>query len=252
MGEFQRATEIAGRIRAVAEDYDNDASLVYCHEILTRIYSVRRDTQAAIQEADRLIALSQRIGIRSVKKLHLARKLQPLLIEGDFEEAEKLVEEIQLLIEEDRVFIAVQVIPPLMSMVSYYTLRLSDERDPRKKKTHRKRMKPLLKKLVKKGKKIAIHHSEACRVAGTAFWILGRQRRALAFWQEGLREADQVGWRVEAGRLAMEIGRRLSEPGSHHKTLDGKSPEHYLLRAKETFTDLRLERDLAEVERIGL
>lgn len=241
-GEFQRATEIAEKLQAIAKDYDNDASLLIYHEILTGIYTARNDTSAAIQEADKLIGLTQSIGERSVMKTHLSKKLQLLLKKGDLEEAEILAEEIHLLLEEERVFITTQAIPAVMSIVSYYTLRLSNERDQRRRTPYRKTLKTLLKKLVRKSKKLAINHSEACRIAGTGFWVLGRQRKALELWQKGLREADQCGQRLFAGELALEIGRRLSEPGSRHKTLDSKSAEYYLLSAQETFADLGLER----------
>ena len=123
------------------------------------------------------------------------------------------MEEIGLLVKGDRVFVALEAIPPVIGAVSYYTLRLSDEPDSLKRKTYRKKIKPLLKKLVKKAKKLAIHHSDACRVAGTGYWFLGRQRRALALWQEGSRVAGRRGAACDGNRpTPFRSGKPLQDP----------------------------------------
>ena len=168
-------------------------------------------------------------------------KLQALLIENDLRTAGDLVEEIRPLAEEILTSFGPSGLYAAMSMVHYCAIRLSGEPDAEKKQIYRREMMPMLKKLVKKRRLMAMQRLEACRVIGKAFWVIGRQRKALAFWLEGLQEARRLGWRMEAGRLAMEIGRRLSEPVSRHKGLDGKSSQHYLQSAEGIFADLGLE-----------
>ena len=86
--------------------------------------------------------------------------------------------------------------------------------------------------------------------AGQAALDSAASSEALVYYQQAIElYRNKMGTAATPERLAMEIGRRLSQSGTRHKTLDGRSPSHYLLSAKETFTDLGLELDVAEVKR---
>ena len=51
-------------------------------------------------------------------------------------------------------------------------------------------------------------------------------------------------------RTYFEVGKRLREPQSKFKELNGESAEAYLEKARVLFEEMELEWDLAELERV--
>lgn len=89
---------------------------------------------------------------------------------------------------------------------------------------------------------------ESARLAGRVAWLRGRRRRAFAYWVEALREARRLGMRPELGRTHAEISRRLAESDSPGQQVDGLDLATHAARAREIFSALDLQRDLAELE----
>jgi len=56
---------------------------------------------------------------------------------------------------------------------------------------------------------------------------------------------------MDLARTYFEIGKRLTEPESKHKKLNGTDAKGYLEKARNLFKEMGLERDLKELERIA-
>ena len=97
----------------------------------------------------------------------------------------------------------------------------------------------------------AYHITEALKLMGTCCWITGRQGRALKWWRRSINEGERIDARLELSRCYFEVAKRLNEPESKFKQLDGISAEEYLNRAKEMFLEMDLQWDLDELERIA-
>ncbi|RKX74438.1 MAG: hypothetical protein DRP87_16835 [Spirochaetes bacterium] len=54
----------------------------------------------------------------------------------------------------------------------------------------------------------------------------------------------------EVARINLEIGRRISEPDSRIRSVEGKPASHYPQLGKNGFAELRLEKDLQETEEL--
>ncbi len=88
---------------------------------------------------------------------------------------------------------------------------------------------------------------EAYRLMGSFYWLDGRRRRALKWWDRSIKWAEHLAARPETGRSCMEIGKRLLEPDSKYRETAGLRAEDYLEKARLLFAELNLERDLQEI-----
>jgi len=59
-----------------------------------------------------------------------------------------------------------------------------------------------------------------------------------------------MGARPDLSRTYFEVGKRLLEPGSKYKTLNGITAEEYLDKAKSMFEEMDLKWDLDELDKV--
>lgn len=91
---------------------------------------------------------------------------------------------------------------------------------------------------------VASQRTEALRLSGTLSWLEGRRRRALKHWKNALQLGESLGARPELARTRVAIARHL-EPGME---VAGSSAHEHLRRAREEFTGLDLQWDLAKLQ----
>jgi len=83
---------------------------------------------------------------------------------------------------------------------------------------------------------------------GDYYWLMGKQRKALKWWDKTIKEGNQLGARLELSRTYFEVGKRLLEPQSKYKELNGIEPKGYLEKAAILFEEMGLERDLNDLD----
>jgi hypothetical protein len=106
-------------------------------------------------------------------------------------------------------------------------------------------------KMVNTSRKYAGRRTEALRLMGNYYWLIGKQKKALKWWNKCIQEGERLGARPELSRTYMEVGKRLLEPTSKYKELNGILAEEYLNRARMMFQEMDLRWDLDELERIS-
>jgi len=85
---------------------------------------------------------------------------------------------------------------------------------------------------------------------GDYYWLVGKQRKALKWWDKSIKEGERLGARPDLSRTYMEVGKRLLEPKSKYRELNGISAKEYLEKAETLFEDMDLEWDLEQLERV--
>ncbi len=100
--------------------------------------------------------------------------------------------------------------------------------------------------------KYAIIKTETLNLIGVYYWLIGRQRKALQWWRKAIAEGQRLNDRLELSRTYFEVGRRLLEPKSKHKELDGIRAGEYLEKARDMFEEMDLQWDLDELEKLKL
>ena len=94
--------------------------------------------------------------------------------------------------------------------------------------------------------------TEALKLMGVYFWVIGKQRKAIKWWRKAIKEGQRLNDRLELSRTYFEVGKRLLEPKSKFKELDGIKAEEYLEKARTMFEEMDLQWDLDELEKLRL
>jgi hypothetical protein len=71
------------------------------------------------------------------------------------------------------------------------------------------------------------------------------------WWDRSIKEGQRLDARLELSRTYFEVGKRLIEPESKYKELNGIKAEEYLDLAKALFAELDLQWDLGELGRVA-
>jgi tetratricopeptide (TPR) repeat protein len=108
------------------------------------------------------------------------------------------------------------------------------------------------KEALKIANKWAFIKTEALNKMGIYYWLIGKQRKAMRWWRKAIAEGQRLNNRPELSRTYFEVGKRLIEPTSKYKELDGIKAEEYLDKARTMFEDMDLQWDLDELEKLRL
>jgi hypothetical protein len=106
------------------------------------------------------------------------------------------------------------------------------------------------KKAVGVSAKFAATRTHSYRLMGEYYWLTGKQGKALKWFDKSIREGERLGARPDLARTYMETGKRLMEPGSKYRELNGVSADEYLKKARAMFEDMDLRWDLEELEKV--
>jgi tetratricopeptide (TPR) repeat protein len=108
------------------------------------------------------------------------------------------------------------------------------------------------KEAVKKSAGFAAYRAWNYRLMGDYYWLVGKQRKAMKWYERSIQEGERLGARPDLSRTYLEVGRRLLEPQSKYKQLNGTDASGYFEKAETLFREMGLERDLEELERVRL
>ena len=109
----------------------------------------------------------------------------------------------------------------------------------------------LSKRAVKNSRKDAFSKTATYKLMSVYYWLIGKQRKALKWWRKSIFVGERLEGRLELSRTYFEVGKRLLEPGSKHKSLNGMKAEEYLEKARAMFEEMDLQWDLDQLDRIG-
>ena len=82
------------------------------------------------------------------------------------------------------------------------------------------------------------------------YWLIGKQKMSFKWYSKSIKEGERLGARPELSRTYMEVGKRLMEPGSKYKLLNGITAEEYLEKARVMFEEMDLQWDLEQLEKV--
>jgi len=106
------------------------------------------------------------------------------------------------------------------------------------------------KKMINISSKAFFERTEALRLMGIYYWIIGNQKRALKWFDKSIVLGEQIHAKLELSRTYFEVGKHLLEPQSKYKSLNGLTAEKYLEKARSMFEDMNMQWDLDELDRI--
>jgi hypothetical protein len=100
--------------------------------------------------------------------------------------------------------------------------------------------------------KAVFFKTESLKLMGVYYWLIGKQRKAIQWWHKSIQEGQRLNDRLELSRTYYEVGKRLLEPKSKYKELDGIKATEYLEKARVMFDEMDLQWDLQELEKLRM
>ena len=251
-GSFDKAGAIANRLHDLFVVYGNGLSEVFKYQVNTMLLMESGKLDGALIESQKGIAFVEKT--RSGSSLWQLPILQARIhiMMGAILEAQECLE------WADRRRVQTKTAPYQLSSLfktqsdlGLYRLKEATKNGNRAEidKFRRKTLKSV-KSLQKVARKVAYHRTDSYRLAGSYYWAINRQERALRWWHRAVREGERLGARPQLARLYLEIGRCLFEGKSKHMKLDGLKGEECLEKARTLFEEMKMESCLEELDRV--
>lgn len=250
-GDFRCAEEVIKHFSEIAEAYDNDSARVYYHFFAARIRMKRFQLREALDGIESGLAILGKTGMHQERSFLWATRARIQVRLRNFQAAESSLLEAREHLSRleatpwfSMYFWISQLIFDLDRMESCLA---SDER------SHwaesRRRASAAIRRLRRRyAQKVAPEQTEAYRLMGTYYYLIGRQKKALRYWDRAIREGKRLRAQLELARTYREVGTRLLEPRSQYRELNGLGPQDFLDKAREIFEGLELKWDLRELE----
>ena len=250
-GYLHIAELLVNRLNNIYEVYENDVSLMLKQVLNASLLIECRKFHHALIEIEEGTDFARKIdyGLGLIHMYSCKARIQILM--GDIEEAEKSLG------YADEIRHQVSSVPWQLS--NYYrsrseynlyrlegSIRKGDTKEARE---YRKKARKSVRTLLKQTLKVAQHRTESYKLVGVYYWLRKNHKRALNWWNRSIKEGERLGARLELSRTYFQVGKRLLEPGSKYKKLNGIKGEEYLNKARALFDKMNLQWDLDELDR---
>jgi len=252
-GNFSEAQRAAQKISDIGETYDNEMVKVHRYFVKTSISMKCRRLQETLNEAEEGIQFTGKTGFQ-VWLIHLySVKARIQLMLGSVGGSKETLKQADL-IKSEMMAAPLQIGEFVLSRFFLDLYQLEEAIQQADKTASFLCQGNALqagKEAVKIGEKLAPINTEALKLMGVYYWLIGKQRKAMQWWRKSIQEGQRLNDRLELSRTYFEIGKRLSEPNSPYKELNGITAAEYLNKAKTMFEEMNLQWDLEQLDRLS-
>jgi class 3 adenylate cyclase/tetratricopeptide (TPR) repeat protein len=250
-GNFKNINPVLEKLNEIGEAYDYDIARIKKYNMNTGLLCRCRKLHEALSAADAGSYYAKRTGQQEVPGIK--PYIQILL--ADIKGAEKT-----LLQEKDAVSHEKRAAPLYLGrllisqfLFDLYILEefmLSDNNNKTKITGSRKNTYRSGKAAVKNSMKVATDRTEAFKLMGVYYWLIGKQKKALTWWHKSILTGQHLGARPELARTYMEVGKRMLEKKSKYLQWNGLQADEYLEKARALFEEMELDWDLKELAKV--
>jgi class 3 adenylate cyclase/tetratricopeptide (TPR) repeat protein len=251
-GNFNDAHVLADKLYEIGELYDNDQARGRKYLLNTRLLIRSRKLPDALKEVNTEISLQNIVGINFALCLSGMRPYIQILMK-DIHGAEMSLLQLKELISHEEQIVPFYICSFLMGQFLFDLYMLEDaiHSNEKSKISHcRKKAYHSGKAAVKNSMKYAADKTEAFKLMGVYDWLIGRQRKALSWWDKSIKIGEYLGAWPELARTYMEVGKRLMEKKSKFQQLNDIKAEEYLKKARVLFKEMELDWDLEQLDKI--
>jgi class 3 adenylate cyclase len=251
-GEFNQFTELIEKLFHIANDFDYELAKVHALGLGADLSVRTRSLCEAIVSSDEGVSISQRTSeIHEMMFLGFKGEAQQLL--GDTEGSRRTLARARSLHEKQKFFAPIFVAPYLVASFVVDISQLEQEVQAKTSScggNFRGEAYRSGKAALKNARAYAPYRTKILRLMGLYYWLVGKQRKALKWWDRAIKEGERLGARPDLSRTYFEVGKRLLEPHSKYRELNGINAKDYLTKAETMFRDMGLEWDLEQLERV--
>ncbi|MGO9147917.1 MAG: adenylate/guanylate cyclase domain-containing protein [Desulfomonilia bacterium] len=253
-GNFSSAQWAVQKLSDISETYDNDFAKVFKFLYNLLLLSKCRKFQEVLNEVEAGVQFISKTGFVGHLFMFYVHKIRAQFMLGDVSGSKETLE------LAERIKSQTSVIPTTMGafLLSKFILELFQLEEAIKSDDnaafviHRSNSYKTVKKALKISEKVAPSRTEALKLMGVYYWVIGKQGKAIKWWRKSIKNGQRLNYRLEISRTYFEVGKRLLEPKSKHKELDGIKAEEYLEKARTMFEEMDLQWDLDELEKLRL
>lgn len=251
-GDFEKARYMTGLMGRIGAEYEHDHSKQFQLELGMRLSIEQGKLKEAFDTACRGIVLTERLGLRDVHFEYLSLKARAHMLLGDKEGAEmcfKYQEEMKsntLLIP---YYLSNYVAARSIYSVSCLEEAVKNGDNPRIHQLSKESRKWVM-QAMKASRKFKRDRVEVLRLMGTRSWLIGEHKRALKSWGDSIETGERLKIKTDLSRTYFEVGKRLSEPNSPYKKINGIGASDYLNKARAMFEEMDLQWDLEQLEHV--
>ena len=252
LGLFREAQWSIDKLSEIADMYEHDSARADMLGLRIEFSLRRRKFIYAMDEIEEGITFSRKVGLKMLESYYYTLKARTEFFMRDRAACERTLslagEHIKL----------IKRVPYHHSsfLLAHFVLNLHlleksiGEGNKSWPSTLHTRTLKLGKRLVRVTKKNAVDRTEAYRLMGTYWWLVGKEKKAVVWWERSIKEGERLGARPELSRTYFEVGKRLSEKDSKYRELNGVIAREYLEKARQMFIEMDLQWDLDELEKI--
>jgi len=251
LGDFSTSQKCCDKFKEIADLYEDEYHKARTSHYYTKLLLRSGRLHDVLDETEKMIHLNDRIGQRLTVIYLLGIKANAQMLVNDIDGAESsLLQAEESVLREKRIS-PLMISSYLASQALFNLCKLEkavDAGDKLEIKQYRKRALQFGKANLKNSKKFAAEQTKALRLMGLYFWLLGKQEKAITWWERSIKNGEELNAQPELSRTYTEIGKRMLEEKSRIHQLNGVSAEEYLEKARNIFTELGIESDLNEVD----
>ena len=252
-GLFDDAETYSRKAQWIAETYAYDFGLVVWYQLTAATGTRIGELRQALSQAEKGISLSDQAVLRPFKLSFMGFSAIARILLGQTDAAAKTIREGETFLSELGKVVPMFLTPFSLGRVLTHLQLLRDAIENGSKAQSLQQQKTAFgfaKEAVRASKKYAPYRTWILRLMGDYYWVVGKQRKALKWWDRSIKEGERLGARPDLSRTYFEVGRRLLEPQSKYKQLNGIDGKGYLEKAEILFKEMGLERDLEDLERV--
>jgi class 3 adenylate cyclase/tetratricopeptide (TPR) repeat protein len=254
-GLFDHAEMCLAKVKQIAEAYDYDFARTVWH-LLRAVISVRtRSLSQIVTEAESGIVLTDEAVFGALKLSFLGYKAIGETLVGDSESAHNSLREGANLFSKLGAVSPLYLTPFSLGRLLVHVQLLNDATETGNQSEilqYQHLAFRTAKRAVRVSRKYAPHRTWILRLMGDYYWLVQKQRKAMKWYGKSIKEGERLGARPDLSRTYFEVGKRLLEPHSKYKHLNGIDAKGYLENAERLFREMRLEHDLDDLERVRL
>jgi class 3 adenylate cyclase/tetratricopeptide (TPR) repeat protein len=246
-GNFRESSKIVDKLEKYGFQFNHPHLDVTKHLTAARLNFKRRMLPEAIRDADQGIEAARLTDVAQLLLSLLSIKSQALVLLRETEEAAYTLDLAHQIITQ------IEIIPYHLGDL-FKSQALIDMDRLKQSKNEGKRIDrqaaKWIKRCLKNAEKAACHLTGALKMKGQFYWLIGKQRNALQWYDKSIHAGERLGARPDLSRTYMEVGKRLLQPQSKFKELNGISGLEYLKKAETLFREMDLQWDLEQLEQI--
>jgi tetratricopeptide (TPR) repeat protein len=245
-GNFSQANLLVKKLDDIGEDYDNDYTRAAKNALNAYLLLQCRKLNDARDEIDAGIFLADRISFNMMTVFNFGMKAYVQILLKDINGAKNSLSEAKKAkgpASHKKRIMPIYNCSLSLSQFLFDLFRLEEfinSKNKSKITNLRKKASHSGKAAVRNSLKVAFVKTEAFKLMGLYCWLMGKQKKALAWWGKSIRIGEQLGVRLELARVYMEVGKRLLDKKSKFKQLNGIRAEEYLAKAHALFKEINL------------